>query len=400
MHCQVDFLCLIRRAHPVEKGEDRAAPDEHAVPVTVRLSDIDLPFSLAERHHLLSRLDSLLEEYVFHSRMIRERWGPNEALILGLGTLSLILGAWDLGIGEIASGGDYNRVGLFGEDGGFLHVSDFSLMLALLAMIAWIGLFAALWTRFPLMRENLVYMLIATLAVQLGYVFSHASATNFPFGATGGDWSGVGIGNLVLLFLSMIVVHRSVIETRDIHVQERHAHPDPRVVQKAWRDHSLNAWSMSLGAWMIFLNLSAWAGSHAVAPRPPIESDMTGFIVMHVFFGILAIGVWTHVLWYPQFMLGAAGDRIQSVRAREVAGEAVPVSRDRRQGSCPICGVETAAIRHEDGSLEVPCGECEGGGAPGTTCGDCGTTLPARISCHDCGSSTTVISHFSRSEAW
>ena len=384
----------------MEDGEDRAAPDEHAVPATVRLSDISLPFSLAEKNPRLARLDSLLKEYVFHSRMIKERWGANEALIIGLGSIAIILGAWDLGIGEIASGGDYNRVGLFGEDGGFLHVSDISLMFALLGIIAWIGLFASLWTRFPLMRENLVWMAVATLAVQLGYIFSHSTATNFPFGAAGSDWGGVGIGNLVLVFLSIIVVHRAVIETRDIHVQERHAHPDPRVVQKAWRDHSLNAWSLSLGTWIIFLNLSAWAGSHAVAPRPPIEADMTGFIVMHVFFGILSVGLWTHVLWYPQFMLGASGDRIQSVRAREVAGDSVPSSVDRRQGSCPICGVETSAIRHEGGSIEVPCGQCDGGGMPGTACAECGSTLPARISCHDCGSSTTVISHFSRSEAW
>ncbi len=384
----------------MEDMEDRAAPDEHAVPATVRLSDIDLSFTLADRHPALARLDSLLEEYVFHSRMILERWGPNEALILGLGTLAILLGAWDLGIGEIASGGDYNRVGLFGEQGGFLHVADFSLMLALLSLIAWLGLFATLWTRFPLMRENLVYMSVATLAVQLGYVASHSTATNFPLGASGSDWGGVGIGNLVLVFLSMVVVHRAVIETRDIHVQERHAHPDPRVVQKAWRDHSLNAWSMSLGAWMIFLNLSSWAGSHAVAPRPPIETDMTAFIALYVFFGILSVAMWTHVLWYPQFMLGAAGDRIQSVRAREVAGEVVPVKNDRRQGSCPICGVETAAIRHEDSSIEVPCNECDGGGAPGTACSECEAILPTRITCRDCGSSTTVISHFTRSEAW
>lgn len=384
----------------MDEAEDRAAPDEHAVPATVRLSDIQLSFSFEDRNERLAFLDSLLEEYVFHAKMIRERWGPNEALILALGALAIILGSWDLGIGEIAKGGDYNRVGLFGEDGGFLHVSDFSLMLALLSLIAWIGLLASLWTRFPLMRENLVYMAIATLAVQLGYVYSHASATNFPFGTSGGDWGGVGIGNLVLLFLSIVVVHRAVIETRDIHVQERHAHPDPRVVQKAWRDHSLKAWSMSLATWMIFLNLSAWAGAHAVAPRPPIETDMTAFIALYAFAGIVAIAVWTHILWYPQFMLGAAGDRIQSVRAREVAGEAVPVSRDRRQGACPICSVETAALRHEDGTIEVPCNDCDGGGAPGTACSDCDATLPARISCHSCGSSTTVISHFSRSEAW
>ncbi|HJM30654.1 MAG TPA: hypothetical protein QF529_06240, partial [Candidatus Thalassarchaeaceae archaeon] len=92
------------------EGEvERVASDERAVLASVRLSDIELPFSLGERNSRLQSLDSLLEEYVFHSKMILERWGFSEVLILGIGTLALILGAWDLGIGEIASGGDYNR---------------------------------------------------------------------------------------------------------------------------------------------------------------------------------------------------------------------------------------------------------------------------------------------------
>ena len=156
-------------------------------------------------------------------------------------------------------------------------------MLALLAIIAWVGFFSLLWTRFPLMRENLVWLSIATLAVQLGFVISHSSASDFPFDTSTGDWAGFGIGNLVLIFLAIIVVHRAVIETRDIHVEERHTHPDPRVVQKAWRDHSLKAWSLNLATWMVFLNISSWAGAHAVSPRPPIENDMTLYLsLIHI----------------------------------------------------------------------------------------------------------------------
>ena len=282
----------------MEGEAERVAQDEQAALVSVRLSDIELPFSLAERDSRLQSIDSLLEEYVFHSRMILERWGFSEALILGIGTLALILGAWDLGIGELASGGDYNR----NSFEGFLHVSDFSLMLSLLSLIGWIGLLASLWARFPLMRENLIWMTLATLAIQLGYLLSHSTATNFPFDAGVSDWGGVAVGNLVLVFLSMVVVHRAVIETRDIHVQERHSHPDPRVVQKAWRDHSLRAWSLSLGSWMILLNISAWAGAHTIAPRPPIASDMTGFAALPLFSGIPPIDFWTHLPSYPPFL--------------------------------------------------------------------------------------------------
>ena len=366
----------------------------------VRLSDVELPFKLEERNSRLAPLDSLIQEYTFHGKMISQQWGVTEAMIIGIGSLSIILGAWDLGIGEIASGGDYNRWGLHGDEAGFLHVNDFSLMLALLSIIAWIGFFALLWTRYPLMRENLVWLMIATLAVQLGFVVSHSSASDFPFGTTTGDWAGFAIGNLVLIFLAVIVVHRAVIETRDIHVEERHTHPDPRVVQKAWRDHSLKAWSFNLATWMIFLNISSWAGAHAVSPRPPIENDMTLYVVVYALFGIISMALLVHVLWYPQFMLGAAGDRIQSVRAREVAGEFVPKKASRSQGSCPICSADSVAVRNQDGSIQVPCSNCEGNGAPGTACAECNTIIPARISCRECGSSTTVMSHFSRSEAW
>ena len=366
----------------------------------VRLSDVELPFKLEERNSRLAPLDSLIQEYTFHGKMIFQQWGVTEAMIIGIGSLSIILGAWDLGIGEIASGGDYNRWGLYGDDAGFLHVNDFSLMLALLSIIAWIGFFALLWTRFPLMRENLVWLMIATLAVQLGFVVSHSSASDFPFGTSTGDWAGFAIGNLVLIFLAVIVVHRAVIETRDIHVEERHTHPDPRVVQKAWRDHSLKAWSLNLATWMIFLNISSWAGAHAVSPRPPIENDMTLYVVIYALFAIISMALLVHVLWYPQFMLGAAGDRIQSVRAREVAGEFVPKKASRSQGSCPICSADSVAVRNQDGSIQVPCSNCEGNGAPGTACAECNTIIPARISCRECGSSTTVMSHFSRSEAW
>ena len=366
----------------------------------VRLSDVELPFKLEERNSRLAPLDSLIQEYTFHGKMISQQWGVTEAMIIGIGSLSIILGAWDLGIGEIASGGDYNRWGLYGDEAGFLHVNDFSLMLALLSIIAWIGFFALLWTRYPLMRENLVWLMIATLAVQLGFVVSHSSASDFPFGTTTGDWAGFAIGNLVLIFLAVIVVHRAVIETRDIHVEERHTHPDPRVVQKAWRDHSLKAWSLNLATWMVFLNISSWAGAHAVSPRPPIENDMTLYVVVYALFGIISMALLVHVLWYPQFMLGAAGDRIQSVRAREVAGEFVPKKASRSQGSCPICSADSVAVRNQDGSIQVPCSNCEGNGAPGTACAECNTIIPARISCRECGSSTTVMSHFSRSEAW
>ena len=329
--------------------------------------------------------------------MIRRQWGVGELACLGLAFAGMILGAWDLGIGELAGGGDYNRVGL----SGFQNLSDLSLMLALLSIIAWVGVFVTLWTRYPIMRENLVYLWLAMIVVQLGSISSHSESPDFPVGSTGMDWVMLGISNLVLFFLSIVVVHRAVIETRDIHVEERHSHPDPRVVQKAWRDHSLRAWSLSLGMWMIMVNLMSWSGSHAISQRPPIVGYSNLLVGMFVITGFLAAAFLMHVLWYPQFMLGGAEDRIQSVRAREVAGEAPEPTAKAEQGKCPICGGSTPAVRHESGRIEVSCSaECSGLGKPGTPCPECDAVLPIRIECPSCSSNTTIVSHFSRPEAW
>jgi len=100
-------------------------------------------------------------------------------------------------------------------------------------------------------------------------------------------------------------------------------------------------------------------------------------------------------------MLGEAEDRIQSVRAREVSGEAPEPTTAAVQGKCPICSGSTPAIRHEAGRIEVPCSEsCSGSGKPGTKCPECDAALPIRIECPSCRSNTTVVSHFSRPEAW
>ncbi|HJO42650.1 MAG TPA: hypothetical protein QF508_04515 [Candidatus Thalassarchaeaceae archaeon] len=382
--------------------DDLSSPEEIPVQSSIRLSDVEVPFNLASRDERLQFIDDIMQEFLFQILMMRKRWGLHEGGVLILGITAIILGAWDLGIGELAGGGDYRRVGLFGENSGLLHVADFSLMLALLSLISWIGVFGGLWIRYPIMRENIVYLTVANLGVQFGHIYSHSNSTKFPFGAELGDWGGVAVGNLIMLFLSIIVVHRAVIETRDIHVQERHNHPDPRKVAREWRDHSLRVWSIGLGCWIILTNISAWSGSHSVALRPPIEQDMTLFVAMHVISGIAAILLLIHILWYPQFMLGSSGDRIQSTRAREVAGEYIPRTTKNSQGICPICNVETPALKLLDGSYEVPCAteSCQNVGVPGTSCVECNAMIPSRITCQKCGSSTTIVSHFSRSEAW
>ena len=366
-------------------------------PRTLRLTDVQLGYSLSDRDERLRILDIFREDLIFHMIMIRRRWGGAEITSIGLVFVALVLGSWDLGIGELATGGDYNRVGLTG----FRNLSDISLMTALLSLIAWTGVFITMWTKYPIMRENLVYLWIGMIVIQLGSISAHSNSPNFPRDSGSMDWAMLIMSNLILFFLAIIVVHRAVIETRDIHVQERHAHPDPRVVQKAWRDHSLRAWSLSLGAWMIMINLMSWSGAHAIAQRPPIEDYSNLLVALFIITGLAASGFLVHILWYPQFMLGEAGDRIQSVRAREVSGEAPEPTSAGEQGKCPICSGSTPAVRHEGGRIEVPCSEsCSGSGKPGTKCPECDSALPIRIECPSCRSNTTVVSHFSRPEAW
>ena len=63
-------------------------------------------------------------------------------------------------------------------------------MLALLAIIAWAGSFLYFGQDF--FDERKPCLAIATLAVQLGFVISHFSGSDFPFDTSMGDWAEFG----------------------------------------------------------------------------------------------------------------------------------------------------------------------------------------------------------------
>jgi hypothetical protein len=379
-------------------GESDVQTPSHEMP---RLSDFPPNQTLSIISNRLSPLDGLVTECAYHTSLTRRYWGTDESIMFVIAIFGYVLGAWDLGIGELSGGGDYNRSGIFGQDSGFLHMGDSALILALLSVICWIAMLAMLWMRYPIMRENMVYLLIGVALVQGGHLKAHSETPDFPFGAEAAQWVWVIVVNLVLLFLVVFVVHRAVVETRDIHVQERHSHPDPRVFERAWKDHSLRAWSTGLALWMVLLNISSWSGSHAISPSPG-DLDLSYLLVgTYALTGILSVIVFLNILWFPQFMLGGAEDRIQTFRAREVAGESVAQISDE-QGKCPVCNQETAAIRSAKRGVQVPCTaeDCLGSGQPGAVCDKCETKIPTRVVCSNCGSSTPVGSHFGRVEAW
>jgi len=379
-------------------GESGVPTPSHKMP---RLSEFPRNQTFSNVNARLSALDELVTECAYHASLTRRYWGPDEVVMLVIAIFGYLLGAWDLGIGELSSGGDYNRWGIFGQDSGFLHMEDLALILSLISIVCWIAMIVMLWLRYPIMRENMVYLLIGVVFVQVGYLKAHAESPVFPYGAGAIQWAWVVTVNLVLLFLAVFVVHRAVLETRDIHVQERHSHPDPRVFERAWHDHSLKAWSAGLVVWMVLLNISSWSGSHAISPSPG-DLDLSYLLVgTYALTGILSMVVFLNILWFPQFMLGGAEDRIQTFRAREVAGEDVSQISDE-QGKCPVCNQETAAKRSAKRGILVPCAseECLGKGQPGANCDKCETRIPTRVVCPNCGSSTPVGSHFGRVEAW
>ena len=367
-----------------------------------RLSDFTVGSRFSKMSKRLGILDVLLTEIKYNLLLVSKFWGLKEGIMVGLFVAGFFLGTWDFGIGEISGGGDYNRWGILGgEDSGFLHMKDLALILALLSVICWVGFVVMLWNSYPIMRENMVYLLIGMGFIQFGYIKSHADNPSFPWNSTTSGWIWVVFSNIVMLFLSVFVVRRAVVETRDIHVQRKHSHPDPRVIERAWRDHSLLAWSMGIAVWIIVLNISFWSSSHSVAPSPGDLDFSYSLSLLHVISGIVATFLLLGIVWFPEFMLGSAEARIQTSRAREVSGE-VFEPKKAEQGKCPVCNQNTTAIQETTGEISIPCesDDCSGKGETGSECEQCGVRIPSRVVCSNCGSNTPVGSHFGRVEAW
>lgn len=367
-----------------------------------RLSDYSIGNRFSKINQNLGPIDILFAEIKYNFLLVRKFWGVKEGVMIGLFVAGFFLGTWDFGIGEISGGGDYNRWGILGgEDSGFLHMKDLALILSLLSVICWAGFVVMLWNSYPIMRENMVYLLIGMGFIQFGNIKSHADNPSFPWESGIGGWIWVLVSNLVMLFLSIFVVRRAVVETRDIHVQRKHSHPDPRVIERAWKDHSLVAWSLGIAIWIIVLNISFWSSAHSVAPSPGDLDFSYPLSFLYMFSGILATFLLLWIVWFPEFMLGSTEARIQSSRAREVSGE-VFEAKKAEQGRCPVCNQNTTAVQEATGEISIPCesDDCSGKGVTGSECEKCGDRLPSRVVCANCGSNTPVGSHFGRVEAW
>ena len=378
-------------------GESEA----EGVALMERLSDRPVGSIFSNIDSRLQILDDLFSEISYSLDLIKKYWGVKELVMMAFCVSGFILGTWDIGIGEISSGGDYDRWGIMGDESGFLHMKDLALIVSLLSLICWLCFIVMLWNSYPIMRENMLYLLIGMGFILFGFIRAHAENPDFPSEAGLKSWTWVIIANLIMLFLSTFVVRRAVVETRDIHVQRKHAHPDPRVIDRAWKDHSLFAWSSAIAIWIIFLNISFWSSTHSIAPSPGDLDFSFSLVLIHVFTGIIATFLLLTIVWFPEFMLGATEARIQSSRAREVSGEEVQAKKVE-QGKCPVCNQNTSATMDEEGGITITCEleGCRGKGIVGSECKECGSKIPTRLVCINCGSNTPVGGHFGRVEAW
>ena len=75
----------------MDEGEVDSIDEDWGEMTQVRLSDVEVPFKLEDRNSRLAPLDSLIQEYTFHGKMISQQWGVTEAMIIGIGTLSICL---------------------------------------------------------------------------------------------------------------------------------------------------------------------------------------------------------------------------------------------------------------------------------------------------------------------
>ena len=375
--------------------------EAEGVALMERLSDHHSRSTFSNFDSRLQILDDVFSEISYSLDLIRKYWGAKELVMMAFCVSGFILGTWDIGIGEISSGGDYDRWGIMGDESGFLHMKDLALIVSLLSLICWFGFVVMLWNSYPIMRENMLYLLIGMGFILFGFIRAHAENPDFPTGAGLSSWTWVIIANLIMLFLSTFVVRRAVVETRDIHVQRKHAHPDPRVVDRAWKDHSLFAWSIAIAIWIIFLNISFWSSTHSIAPSPGDLDFSFSLVLIHVLTGIISTFLLLTIVWFPEFMLGATEVRIQSSRAREVSGEEVRAKKVE-QGKCPVCNQKTSATMDEGGNITIPCEieGCRGKGIVGSDCKECDSKIPTRLVCVNCGSNTPVGGHFGRVEAW
>ena len=298
--------------------------------------------------------------------------------------------------GELQSGGDFLKVGISPLGDGLSAIGPISFFQIILSMICWVYFMYRLWEHYPLMRGQSVSLIIMWISITITAIALHQGAPSFPMEfSTEGITTTLG-GILATIFFGF-VFSRAVIETRDLHVEERHHDKDPRIFAESMYDHSLLGWVGILCIWCAIAFLSSWAGAHYIAIRPH-SSFIWQF--SYIAFGCISVFGICILLWYPQLMLGTGGIRIKSKRAREV--DDMQLGSEVIQGKCPECDSPSPIFRGKDGLPRLNCKieNCDGEGNLNSNCPICKTKIPNRISCNNCGVSSPALNHLNDQDAW
>ena len=393
-----------------EDAADEEGADEGLVfHEGMRLTEMKTAQNLSIEYPKLEPLHHIKVELLFHYHKIRTTWVNSHWITIGIGCFAVLISGWDLGIGELASGGEFMASGINpnNPNSGIRNVSDVAIALSLVTIGLWLILLLRLWSIFPLMRSQAISLYLALFAAQVSQYLAHAEDPYFPAGLESFAFAITAVGLIVVCFVGFIL-QRAVIETRDVHVEERHWHPDPRQMELAQRDHSLFAWGAALIVYCALVIIHSWSGAHYVAIRQPVEAS-GWWILKFIYFlsGFAIIWLMIHILWYPQIMLGSGAMRIESDRSRQVSRKSSKVlqtdsATPTRTGKCPSCGEATSIVGLADGAIEASCTieGCNGSGPPGEKCPSCGERISSRVICNSCHTSAPASDHFADDEAW
>ncbi len=363
----------------------------------INLNEIELNKNLTQFHPMFSKVDELRKQIYYLSTLLKSTWGKSEIITIFIGSLAVVLGAFTFD-GELSEGGDFLKVGISPLGDGLSAISPASFFQLILSLICWIYFIYRLWEHYPLMKGQSVSLLFMWFSITVMNISLHQGAPSFPLEFST-DGITITLGSLIMSIFLGFVFTRAVVETRDIHVEEKFQDPDPRVVADALYNHSLLGWVGILFIWTASCFVSSWAGTHYVSVRPH-----GSFIwqITYIFFGIISVAGMCILLWYPQFLLGSGEIKIKSKRAREIDDLEITMNFFPEQGKCPECNHHSSVSRDTEGlpKIKCPTENCQGEGTINTKCNLCSEKLPSRVICTNCGVSSPALKHLSDQEAW
>jgi hypothetical protein len=350
-------------------------------------------------------INQCIAEIGLQKSLIARTWNSNYTLTLAIGTLAFALGVFSFD-SELWGGGNSKLAGMniIDSQSGINAVSGVTFFQLLLSLGLWLLFISRLWKHYPLMKGHSTSLIIAWLASFLAYLGLHAASPTFPFTIDSSGFMFGGAGFAIMAFF-VYIFYKAVLETRDIHVEEKHHNPDARKMLDSLKDHSLYLWGVLLVTWFLLVNISAWSGVHYIAIRP---HGSILWLLVHITSGIWVIFGIMHLLWFPQFMLGSDHKiKIESKRSREVSKTgklASPIVEidNSTKGNCPDCNEDVEVKRTDDGNIVINCKSetCTGVGQANTKCKICKEIISARYSCKNCGLNASVIEFLPDLEVW